>query len=211
MTTFTTITLDNLDVTFHGSAERAEKVADDKGLFLAIIADDLLELTGAQAVALYNATALELDSNTVPVNKFSTKAVAAKRLWANLVDLAELRAENAKPAPAAKATGPRRGTGINLAPKSAAYPCREGSKQSILVDFLSREQGATMEELLKALSGGAKPWLEVTVKSGLNWDVNKIKGYGIRTTKRGDADCYHLVLPEGMSKPHAHKPMAKKG
>ena len=211
MTTFTTITLDNLDVTFHGSVERAEKVADDKGLFLAIIADDLLELTGAQAVALYNATALELDSNTVPVNKFSTKAVAAKRLWANLVDLAELRAENAKPAPAAKATGPRRGTGINLAPKSAAYPCREGSKQSILVDMLSREQGATMEELLKALSGGAKPWLEVTVKSGLNWDVNKIKGYGIRTTKRGDVDCYHLVLPEGMSKPHAHKPMAKKG
>ena len=224
MTTFATIALENLDVTFHGSVERAEKVADDKARILATSADDLLDLTGPQAVALYNATALELDTNITPVNKFANKATAAKRLWANLTDLAEMRAENAKKvakrladetvakaAPAKKAAGPRRGTGINLAPKSAAYPCREGSKQSILVDMLSREQGATMEELLKALSGGAKPWLEVTVKSGLNWDMNKIKGYGIRTTKRGDADCYHLVLPAGMSKPHAHKPTAKKG
>lgn len=215
MTTFATIALENLEVTFHGSAERAEKVADDKARILATSADDLLELTGPQAVAIYNATVLELDSNITPVNKFSNKATAAKRLWANIVDLAEMRAENAKKvakaAPAEKAAGPRRGTGINLAPKSAAYPCREGSKQSILVDMLSRPQGATMEELIKALSGGAKPWLEVTVKSGLNWDMNKIKGYGICTAKRGDADCYHLVLPAGMSKPHAHKPTAKKG
>jgi len=213
MTTFATIALENLDITFHGSAERAEKVADDKARFLAVTADDLLELTGPQAVALYNQTALELDTNITPVKKFANKAVAAKRLWANITDLQEARAENAKKAKAAapKASAPRRGTGINLEPKAAAYPCREGSKQSILVDMLSREQGATMEELLKALSGGAKPWQEITVKSGLNWDMNKIKGYGIRTTKRGDADCYHLVLPAGMSKPHAHKPTAKKG
>lgn len=218
MTTFATIAVADLDVTFHASAERAEKVADDKDRLLATSADDLLELTGAQAVALYNATAAELDSNLTPVNKFANKATAAKRLWANLTDLAEVRAERAKaskardqaaPAKAddypAPAKAPRRNTGINLQPKPVAYPCRWGSKQAILVDMLSRKQGATLAELIAALSGGNKPWQEVTVKSGLNWDMNKIKGYGIRTTKRGDEDCYHLVLPEGLKAPLPHK------
>lgn len=108
------------------------------------------------------------------------------------------------PKPAAK-----RATGINLAPMKVAYPCREGSKQAILVDMLSRVQGATMDELLKALSGGDKPWLEISVKSGMNWDMNKIKGYGIRTTKRAEFDCYHLVLPKGMDAPHPHQPLKK--
>lgn len=108
------------------------------------------------------------------------------------------------PKPAAK-----RATGINLAPMKTAYPCREGSKQAILVDMLSRVQGATMAELLKALSGGDKPWLEISVKSGMNWDMNKLKGYGIRTTKREEFDCYHLVLPKGMDKPHPHQPLKK--
>lgn len=112
-------------------------------------------------------------------------------------------------APVKTTTAPRRGTGINLAPQKKVYACREGSKQATLVDMLFRKQGATMAELLDALSGGAKPWKEVTVKSGLNWDMNKIKGYGIRTTKRGDDDCYHLVLPEGMTAPVPHTP--KKG
>lgn len=107
----------------------------------------------------------------------------------------------------------RKGTGINLAPKAKIYACRVGSKQAILVDMLFREQGATMAELLDALSGGTKPWKEVSVKSGLNWDMNKIKGYGIRTTKRGDEDCYHLVLPAGMEAPvpHAAPKTAAKG
>src|SRR5690606_5808929 len=103
----------------------------------------------------------------------------------------------------------RRSTGINLAPKDKVYACRAGSKQSIMVDLLFRPEGATMEELLAALSGGAKPWLEVSVKSGLNWDMNKIKGYGIRTSKRGEVDCYHLVLPAHLSAPVAHQ--VKKG
>lgn len=117
----------------------------------------------------------------------------------------EIKGKVVKPAKPA-----RRSTGINLAPKARVYACREGSKQAILVDLLSRVQGATMGELLKGLSGGEKPWQEVTVKSGLNWDMNKVKGYGIRTTKRMEFDCYHLVLPKGMSAPLPHTPRKTK-
>lgn len=231
MTTFATIDIANLTVTFHATEEAATAHAEARDHFLATSAADLEELTGPQAVALYNATAADLDSNLALVKRFSDKQAAAKRLWANLEDLRPVYAERdaalekarqdaakardrAQPAKAtdypAPAKAPRRNTGINLAPKATVYPCKEGTKQAMLVDLLSRPEGATMEELITALSGGNKPWQEVTVKSGLNWDMNKIKGYGIRTSKRGDADCYHLVLPAGMSAPLAHLPRGKK-
>lgn len=241
MTTFATIDIANLTVAFHATEEAATEAAEERDHFLATSAQDLQELTGPQQVALYNATAADLDTNITTVNKFSGKEVGARRLWANLEDLREVYLERhaqlekareaAKKGPAnkeaweqrkadaardhaapAKATdypapakAARRNTGITLQPKPVAYPCRWGSKQAILVDMLSRKQGATMAELIEALSGGNKPWQEVTVKSGLNWDMNKIKGYGIRTTKRGDDDCYHLVLPEGLAAPLPHK------
>jgi hypothetical protein len=87
----------------------------------------------------------------------------------------------AKPAPKAKAKAkkaPLKPRGINLAPKAAAVACREGTKQALLVDLLSRPCGASMTELLRHLH----PWKPVTVKSGLSWDMNSLKGYGIRTT-----------------------------
>lgn len=222
MTTFATIDIANLTVAFHATEEAATAHAEARDHFLATSAADLEELTGPQAVALYNATVAELDSNLAPVKRFSDKQAAAKRLWANLEDLREDRAKREEVrrilkeegeklrAKSAPAKAPRRNTGINLTPKATVYPCKEGTKQAMLVDLLSRPEGATMEELITALSGGNKPWQEVTVKSGLNWDMNKIKGYGIRTSKRGDADCYHLVLPAGMSAPLAHLPRGKK-
>lgn len=214
---FATINLSNLAVAFHSTAAAAERVADDRDYFLATRPIELCDMPGQKMVELYNATAAELATNITPVKKFANKEVGARRLWANLVDLCELyikrhaevmAANKAKPVPG-KPT--RRGAGITLAPKAAVYPCREGSKQAILVDLLSRTQGATMSELLEALSGGGKPWQEVTVKSGLNWDMNKIKGYGIRTSRRGDVDCYHLVLPAGMDAPLPHTPRKSAG
>ena len=217
--TVATIDITNLKVEFHADPKAAQEKADKQDLLYVGKPEDLGELSGTQMVALYNATAAELNTGLTPVNRFATKEAGIKRVMANITDLWEVarQAEKDKPAPKAEkapkvkpaATAPRRGTGINLAPLKTIYPCRAGSKQAILVDMLSREQGATMAELLEALSGGATPWKEVSVKSGLNWDMNKVKGYGIRTTKRGDDDCYHLVLPEGMTAPVPHTP--KKG
>lgn len=213
------IDITNLKVEFHTDADEARQVAEKRDLLFIGKPEDLGDLTGGQMVAMYNATAAELNatgSSLATVNRFATKEAGIKRLMANITDLWEARRtmEKAAPAPKVKAAPkaksdkpaatPRRGTGINLAPLAKVYPCRAGSKQAILVDMLSREQGATMAELLEALSGGATPWKEVSVKSGLNWDMNKVKGYGIRTTKRGDDDCYHLVLPQGMDAPLPH-------
>lgn len=229
MTTFATIDIANLKVTFHANPAAAVAFADNNNQFSALSAQDLQELSGPEQVALYNATAADIDTNLAKVNKFSNKETGAKRLWANLVDLQPIYAErdaalekarqDAAKGPATKARdraqsakatdypAPAKGrtTGINLAPKAKAYPCKAGTKQALFVDLLSRPEGATMAELMVAMSTG-KPWQEITVKSGLNWDMNKVKGYGIRTTKRGDEDCYHLVLPAGMDKPHPHAP-----
>jgi hypothetical protein len=224
MTQFVIINIADLKVDF------ASTPVGNEGFICAQIGDEaeaqqLSELTGPQMVALYNTTAKELDTGIAEVTRFATKEAGVKRLWANLTDLAEARKErlkevvkksivetdtkNKSPVPPssikkASPIAPRRGTGINLPAMKKAYPCRAGSKQAILVDMLSRPQGATMGELLEALSGGKTPWKEVSVKSGMNWDMNKIKGYGIRTAKRGEEDCYHLVLPAGLLAPIPH-------
>lgn len=251
MTTFATIDIANLKVTFHATSDDASHVSDQRDHYLATCAEDLTDLSGSVLVALYNATAADIDSNITPVNKFANKETGAKRLWANLEDLRPIYAERdaalekvrqdaakgpankdawearkaatkpakikattlpsemAKGLAKIKAVTPRRNTGINLAPKATVYACKEGTKQALFVDLISRPEGATMAELMVAMSTG-KPWQEITVKSGLNWDMNKVKGYGIRTTERGDADCYHLVLPAGMTAPLPHTPRKAK-
>lgn len=102
-------------------------------------------------------------------------------------------------APAEKRHGNR---GTNIKPtEGAPVACRLGTKQAILVDMLSRENGATMEELLEALSGGRKPWTETTVRSGFGWDL-KNKGYGVKSVFAEDGtERFHLVVPEGFDIP----------
>ena len=195
------IDLSNLTVQF------AADYPENTDLYTAGSAPELEDLTGPQAVALYNSLAAELNASPAregqdpiaQVKRFADKGTATKRVW-GLIELfqtlhapveapvkevlkpeekAEIAA--AKNIPAPKATAARKTAGINLAPQKKVYACREGSKQATLVDLLSRSCGASMTELLSGLAFGAKAWKEVTVKSGLNWDMNKIKGYGIRT------------------------------
>jgi len=93
-----------------------------------------------------------------------------------------LAAPSAQPVPQTPGKAPPKAQkmprGIHLAPKTEAKACRTGTKQAILVDLLHRSGGASMAELREALA----PWKDVTIKSGLSWDMNAIKGYGIRTT-----------------------------
>ncbi len=169
------------------------------------------------------------------VRRFADKTPAATRTWKVLQRYAEAHPEveaepvnaepqkvetvneTATPAPVAapkaqkapksaeekKARAPR---GTNLvAPGHAPIPCREGSKQAMLLDMLSRPNGATMAELIEALSGGNKPWTEATVRSGFGWDM-KLKGYGVRSAFAADGtERFHIVVPEGHAIP-AHKP-----
>lgn len=120
---------------------------------------------------------------------------------------------SAKPKPTKKAGDARRGTNLQP-PGHAPLPCREGSKQSILVDKLSRQNGATMDELIAALSLGNKPWTEATVRSGFGWDL-KQKGYGVRSefTPSTGTERFYLVLPTikgELAKIPAHTPLKGK-
>jgi hypothetical protein len=134
-----------------------------------------------------------------PTNGFGS-AVAAKGGKAGKVKVTQKKA-----APAEKAPAARRGTNL-AAPGFAPLACREGSKQAILLDKLSGSKGATMDELIEALSGGNKPWTEATVRSGFGWDM-KQKGYGVRSEfdDKG-VERFFIVLPAGFARP-AHTPL----
>lgn len=135
-----------------------------------------------------------------PVNETTTPApVAAPKAP---------KAPKAQKVPAEKKNRLPRGTNL-AAPGHAPIPCREGSKQAMLLDMLSRPTGATMEQLIAALSGGNKPWTEATVRSGFGWDM-KLKGYGVCSSFDGEGrEWFHIVLPDGHAIP-AHKPLKGK-
>lgn len=128
---------------------------------------------------------------------------------------AEAKSRKATPRPP-KATSPKADTSdrkkvvINLEPQNKAYACREGTKQALLIDALAK--GATLTELLNTCdksSGGKVSWTENSVKSGIYWDVNKVKGYGIRTEFDKDGTPrYFLVYPKGSNAPVPHRPRA---
>lgn len=102
-----------------------------------------------------------------------------------------------------------RGTNL-LPPKDIKkpLPCVAGTKQSILIDQLRTPAGATMEELIAALSGGRKPWTEATVRSGFGWDLKR-KGYGVRSEfDAKGVERFHLVVPKGQRIP-AHSKAGK--
>lgn len=164
------------------------------------------------------------------VTRFSARSVGVLRTWKLLETHGEAsKAAAAAPAqakaqgqvkkagraaPAKKTATPRKRRGTHLLPSGEPVEaCRAGSKQAILVDILARKQGATMPELLEALSGGRKPWKEATVRSGFGWDLKR-KGYGVRS--RFDADGterFHLLVPEGERIPGhiaASKPASSK-
>lgn len=185
-TTFATVNAAAATFALHPTEADAAAAADAHDHLLVLIAQELSELTMPQGAALFAATAAPL--GIAPVKRFPDRATAARRIWANLVALAAAAAAPeaaAVPAPQPVAQTPanaqpkaqRRSRGIHLAPKADAKACRAGTKQALLVDLLHRSGGASMSELREGLT----PWKDITIKSGLSWDMNSIKGYGIRT------------------------------
>lgn len=227
--------------------------------------ESLAALSGPELVALHNAIAAQLyGEDSEPVKRFSSKDVAVKRTWIQLLalpaptettppaeeipatlpptddependanpyregtishaikeslnrsdtanaisDLQKAVEKKGEKAPAEAKKPARRGTNLQP-PGFAPLPCREGSKQAILLDTLARPEGATMAELIEALSGGNKPWTETTVRSGFGWDM-KNKGYGVRSEfieiGGETVERFFIVVPSGNNIP-AHTPL----
>lgn len=199
-------------VTPVANAEQGQALADKIDGFFIQAQEDLNELSGFQLLKLFNATRAD---DVAEVKKFSDKATGVKRTWAQVKDL-KAEAPKARTVTVKRASATR--GGHDLKPLATVYPCKVGTKQSILIDMLARPQGATYDELRDALSGGKKPWADVTIRSGIGWDVHCVKGYGVTTEiltgaeaqARGKTDgplyVMRLVYPEGMTAPLAHLP-----
>lgn len=194
----------------------------------------LNSLSGPALVTLFNAVSEALNTGK-PVARFADKKSAVSRTWKLLEQLpvetaaAEVveEVEEVVTAPVASSNWatallatshkettvkkPAKSRGTNLAaPGFAPLPCREGSKQALLLDVLSTEGGATMDELVAALSGGNKPWTEATVRSGFGWDM-KLKGYGVRSVfDEEGTERFVIVLPAGTKGIPAHTPLKGK-
>ena len=128
--------------------------------------ESLEAMKGPQLVALHNELAKEVDES--PVKRFADKKAAVKRTWKLLEALPAPKqapvapkqepkmTEQKQEAPKAKAPAqPKVRKGTNLAaPGHAPIACREGSKQALLLDTLSRPEGATRKELFLVVPEG---------------------------------------------------------
>ena len=91
------------------------------------------------------------------------------------------------------------------------HAVRSGSKVSKLIDLMARKQGATLDEMSDALSESGSKWPAKLVKNWLAWDVNTCNGYGVRSEKdKAGVERFHLVYPDGVTKPVPHTVAAVK-
>ncbi len=97
---------------------------------------------------------------------------------------------------------PRRFRGTSLDPlPSGLTPCLEGSKQARLLDQVARPEGATMDDLCKALD-----WTESSVRSGLGWGLRRMHGYGVRSQLVDGVERFFVVLPASAPRVLPHRP-----
>lgn len=153
-------TLIRNDLQLHRAA-RAGDITQSKVVEVAVAA----KTADQNAAAAREAIAANVEKKPVPV-----------------ADGPSLPVPSSNPAKDAEMPAVRRVTKpMNLAPKSKVFARREGSRQAILVDLLSRPQGATFGELYDGLVATGTPWKGVTIRSGLAWDINHIAGYGVQS------------------------------
>lgn len=88
---------------------------------------------------------------------------------------------------------------IDLKPAapSKIKDARKGSKIAILIGKLDQENGATLEQLAKAMSKTGSDVSASYVKAWIHYDLHKLHGYGVKSTRDDDGKvrCY-LVRPK---------------
>ena len=110
-----------------------------------------------------------------PVKKFTDRKTAVDRIWLAVQKLAPAAPPAADVAPKAK-----RSSKATTAPE-AAPTAREGSKKSIVLDLLRREQGATLAEIAKATD-----WQNHSIRGFISGTITKKMGLTVESFKRPD-------------------------
>jgi hypothetical protein len=132
-----TIDSDN-NITVHAT----RKAARDRGAGVFDTAEGFAELIGPdnrRLVGIWNSL-----TGVTPVKKFQSRAVAARRIFAEVQKLAA-------PSPGAPAASPAPVTRAPKATRKAAAEPKGGSKKETLLSLISRKDGASLEELMAAL------------------------------------------------------------
>ncbi|MGA2716066.1 MAG: DUF3489 domain-containing protein [Bryobacteraceae bacterium] len=139
-----TIDSDN-NIAIHDTA----KAARETGADVFDTAENLAELIGPdnkRLVEIWNSL-----TGVTPVKKFASRAVGARRIFAEVQKLAAPAAEipGANRAPQTRAR--KEPKAAKRTPKQAKAEPKAGSKKDILFGLISRKNGASLEELTSAL------------------------------------------------------------
>lgn len=149
-------------------------------------------MSAKQLLAVYN----ELTGKKT--SKFSSRAKGLKQVKAELRNAldtghsksngAEKPVAKAAPAkPAAKAKATRSRGGFDYPADAKVQGHREGTKRAKVIELLGRPEGATLEEVQKAVGWDAK-----TAYDGVRL-LHTYLGYGLKTSAEGRI---HLVRPK---------------
>jgi len=95
---------------------------------------------------------------------------------------------------------------INLRAASKVKDARKGSKIALLISWLDRPDGATLQQLAKAMSRKGSAVSASYVKAWMHYDLHKLHGYGVRSVRDDDGKvrCY-LVRPKVRVRKQADK------
>ena len=125
------------------------KAARETGADVFDTAESLAELIGTdnkRLIEIWNSL-----TGVTPVKKFTSRAVAARRIFAEVQKLAAPADETprAKRAPGTRAA--KEPKAAKRASKRAKGEPKAGSKKDVLLGLISRKNGASLEELMAAL------------------------------------------------------------
>ena len=165
------------------------RVFDGKSLTQA----DLKGMSAQALVTLHNKLAPK------PVNRFSDRKTAERRVWAlGTKEAASPSPEASQPKkPRATAEKKQPSSGgvrlktFRLAPRDDKHEPREGTKRAETLRLLSRENGAKFSEIQEKIG-----WDEKTAYEGIRL-INVQCGYGLYHTNLPDGD-YRIFLAKDM-------------
>jgi len=170
-----TIDSDN-NITVHAT----RKAARETGAAVFDTAEGFAELIGpdnTRLVGIWNSL-----TGVTPVKKFQSRAVAARRIFAEVQKLAA-------PSPGAPTARPASATQATKEPKATRKAPKAGSKKETLLGLISRQDGASLQEMMAALD-----WQKHSVRGfiatlGKTVKIESFKTeQGVRTYKTAQAE-----------------------
>ena len=187
-----TIDTDN-NITVHAT----RKAARQTGASVFDTAENLAELIGPdnkRLVEIWNSL-----TGVTPVKKFTSRAVAARRIFAEVQKLAPTvhtpggpadGATEADPAPAPAKSAKKAPAKRVKAPKAVGSGPRATSKTAQLIEMLRRPKGATLEEVMARFG-----WQVHTTRALMSAGGSLTKKHGITviSEKVGDARTYRIA------------------